>query len=323
MPESSRIATFARGFFIFLKKQGVRAAVLHGGFDGFESELSDIDFVVDADCFFNLGSLIHEHCQRSGWQLCQVLRHETTAAFYVCSVVGDPACAVALDACSDYQRNGTPFLAAEILLENTRLLPWGGDGLSPANELCYRFAKAAAKNKDADGVAKEFAHYPDEVRRVCEAWLLQRWGIILSRWDSAGLAAGLGQLGRLSNQNPPVLRPGPLARIARRMQHPTGLLLITGPENFAATATRLENVFGHLYFRRCKTAQKWHPALIKDLIASTLIVLPKLEFPWSRLLPTACVHHLCSDLAPDTQYRELAKHLHRRCMDREHLGVKK
>lgn len=77
---SRRRAEFARGFFLYLRQQQIPSAVLHGGEDGFEGELSDVDFVTDETSFGKLPSHIHSYCALSGWQLCQVLRHETTAA---------------------------------------------------------------------------------------------------------------------------------------------------------------------------------------------------------------------------------------------------
>ena len=295
----------------------MRSAVLHGGADGFERDLSDVDFVVDHQTFAQLPALIDAYCAQAEWQLCQVLRHETTAAYFVCSANDDPGCAVALDACSDYQRNGTVFLPAEMLLENRQPLAWGGYGLSPANELRYRFAKAAAKNKDATAAAEEFACYPADIRRDCAAWLEKRWQIHLTAWDAAPLAATLAKLRTKSNHRPSLRQSGALGRILSRILRPTGLIVIASHPDFDATAARLENIFGHLYFRRFKKVQRWQPALLKDLVASTLIVVPELAFPWSKLIPADCLYHRYPTHDPDRQCLELAKHLHQRCKLRE------
>jgi hypothetical protein len=169
----TRSAAFVRGFFSFLESRQVRSAVLHGGADGFERELSDVDFVVDGGTFPQLPARIDEYCAQAGWLLCQVLRHETTAAYFVCSAVDDPACSVALDACSDYQRNGSVFLRAETFLQNRQALAWGGHRLSPANELRYRFCKAAAKNKPATTCKRSPAGPDWEHWTVSVVWL--RW----------------------------------------------------------------------------------------------------------------------------------------------------
>lgn len=315
--EMHRIADFVRGFFRFLKDRSVQAAVLHGGADGFEHELSDVDFVVGCDAFSRLARLIDEHCTRCGWQLCQVLRHETSAAYFVCSAADDAACAVALDACSDYQRHGRLFLTAESLLQDLQPLPWGGQGLSAANELRYRFAKAAAKNKDVSTVAAELSRFPEQARRVCEAWLQDGWGIALAGWDGAGIAAGLSQL---RGKSPPRMawwHPGALRRMVTRIVEPTGMVMVTGAGDCTAVVDHLARVFGHLYFRRVHKTDRWHLGLVKDLIGSTLIVVPELPMPWEQLVPRNCRHHLDFERDPETQCRELAAVLHARCQQRE------
>jgi hypothetical protein len=315
--QTARAARFVRGFFHFLEDRNVRAAILHGGEDGFEHDLSDVDFVIDPSEFGNLPTLINDYCARSGWQLCQILRHETTAEFCICSAKDDPACAVALDACSDYQRNDTFYLAAAELLENRTPLPWGGHGISPAAELCYRFAKAAAKNKDAEACAAEFARYPETARRDCAAWLTARWGHAPSSWDASGLAPALASLGKTSNRHPSLIHKGTLSRIISRILRPTGLIVITGRDEIITT--RLVSTFGHLYFRRCRGTNRWSPSFLKDLIASTLIVIPGLTFPWRLIIPPNCIYRLHTSQNPDIQCRDLATHLHRRCLERENL----
>ena len=312
-----RAAGFVRGWFIFLEERSVRSAVLHGGNDGFEHDLSDVDFAVDPLAFSNLPSLIEEYCRQIGWQLCQILRHETTAAFCVCSAVVDPACVVALDACSDYQRNGTLFLTAGSILKNRKALPWGGYGLDTATELCYRFAKAAAKSKDAAVSAAEFATYPVNDRRDCAAWLKSQWDISLQSWGVTDLAQALKQLTEKSNLRPSLTQTSALSRIASRIHHPTGLIVIVGRDDSKAIASRLEQVFGRLYFRRVLKAERWQPATLKDLVASTLIILPEISALWSKLIPADCIHRLNPSENIDNQCRNLARHLHQRCKQRE------
>ena len=312
-----RAAGFVRGWFIFLEERSIRSAVLHGGADGFEHDLSDVDFTVDPLAFGNLPSLIEEYCGLTGWQLCQILRHETTAAYFVCSAADDPACAVALDACSDYQRNGTLFLTAESLLKNRNLLPWGGYCLAPATELCYRFAKAAAKSKDTAASADEFATYPEDVRRDCATWLEAQWGIFPKSWDAADLASSLTRMREKSNLRPSLTQSGALGRIASRIHHPTGLIVITGHEDYGVKAIHLQQVFGHLYFRRTRKAGRWQPAMLKDIVASTLIILPEIGDVWAKLIPADCIHRLDPSQDSESQCREIAKHLHERCRHRE------
>jgi hypothetical protein len=312
-----KTAAFVRGFFLSLEQCGHRAAVLHGGEDGFGHELSDVDFVIERSSYKQLATLINAYCEDSGWFLCQILRHETTAAYFVCSAAEDPTCAVALDACSDYQRNGTVFLRADELLTNTQILPWGGRGLKPAMQLRYRFAKASAKNKDIIAVATEFNNYPVEDRQICETWLKNQWRISLSSWDSTQLDSALVELRKKSNPRPSLLQVGAQARILSRILHPSGLVVIAGHLDFDGAAARLESVFGHLYFRRFRQADRWQPFMIKDLVTSTLIVVPELGFPWLHLIPKNCLHRLDHSLEHATQLQALAGQLHQRCRQRE------
>ncbi len=313
----TRIAAFVRGFFLFLESKKIRSAVLFGGANGFEQELSDVDFVVDPQTFPQLAHHIHEYCDKTGWRLCQILRHETTAAYFVCSAPDDPSCAVALDACSDYQRNSTVFLKAAEMLENLEELPWGGHGLSLANELRYRFAKAAAKNKDAADAANEFASYPENAHRDCEAWLAARWDIVLASWNAADLDNSLRELRQRSRRRPSVCQAGSLARILSRALHPSGMIVISGTKDFDAIAAQFENTFGDLYFRRFRKADCWSPTFLKDLIASTLTIVPGIPGFWRILLPTGCIHRLRLGDDSETSCKELAVHLHHRCRSRE------
>lgn len=283
------IAAFTRGFFLFLEERNIRAAVLHGGGDAFERELSDVDFVVGNSDFGRLPELVASYCADSGWLFCQNLRHETTAAYLVCCAADDPSSVVALDACSDYQRNGVLFLNADELLGERRALPWGGSELSTGMELCYRFAKSAAKGKDAAASIAEFSKYPDEARTVCTDWLADRFGIQLGDWSEPAVSSALDSLRGCCRKRPPVARLDSLRRIVSRIVHPSGLLVVTGRNHFETTSEALKVVFGDVFFRRFRCERHWRPALVKDLIASTLIVVPELPFPWSALLPKNCM----------------------------------
>ena len=315
--DHSRVGEFVRGFFSTLERQDIPAAVLHGWQGGFEGDLTDVDFVIEQSAFARLAEIVDAYCASAGWQLCQILRHESTAAFCVCSAVDDPSCAVALDACSDYQRNGTQYLTAAELLDQREPLARGGFRLSSSNELKYRVVKAAAKNKDAAASVIEFGGYPEVARQECGRWLAQRWQISLTQWDSKGLAHALKLLHQRSNPHPPLSQPATLARIAKRIFHPTGLVVVSGSANFEENAGFLKNTFGHLYFRRFQMIECWNPKRVKDLITSTLIVVPYLGNFWAKLLPADCIHHLTAGVSGDLQCKALAKHLHQRCIRRE------
>jgi hypothetical protein len=313
----TKLAAFVCGFFGSLEARGVRSVVLHGGADGFERELSDVDFAVAPSSFHLLPSLVAEHCAATGWRLCQILRHETTASYFVCSANDDPACAVALDACSDYQRNGMVFLAAATLLQERVMLPWGGHALPRSTELRYRFAKAAAKNKGAAASAHEFATYTEEDRNACADWLSASWNLSLRSWDVASLAPVLEALRGCSRGIPALSQSGAPARVLSRIVNPSGLIVITGRSHHDDVATRLEQIFGRLYFRRTLKAPRWRPALFKELVTSTLILLPELSATWAKLIPGDCILRIDPSRSIEPVLERIAGHLQERCRSRE------
>ena len=313
--DQHRTAGFVRGFFLFLESHQIRSAVIHGGDDGFERELSDVDFVVSHETFGNLPSLINTYCKDSAWRLCQILRHETTAAYFVCSAEDDPACVVALDACSDYQRNGTRFLVSEEMLVNRRELSWHGHGLTADMELRYRFAKASAKIKSAIECDTEFANYPEKTRSDCAAWLKTKWNISIQSWDAKNLEQAFAKLRHQAKKYRFLTEPGSFKRILNRIIHPTGLVVIIGEKEFDQTATRLCEVFGKHYFRRYRKSKKFHFCHFLDLIASTMIVLPESKSPRLMFTPKNCLHRFESDNG-ENQYDKLALHMHHRCLQR-------
>lgn len=306
------IAAFVRGFFLFLERSSISSVILHGGQDSFEKTLTDVDFAISHKNFLKLAILIHTYCEQSGWRMCQILRHETTAAYFVCAANDDPSCVVALDACSDYQRFGTLYLRDNCLLNSRIPLDWGGFCLQPDIELCYRFAKAAAKCKAVDVVTEEFLKYPDTTRKFCSMWLLDNWGVVLSRWEKDSIESALIQLRRKSNLHPPLFQASALYRILKRVAHPTGLIVVTGEKHFETSTSEIKRIYGELYFRRFKKINKWNLVMIKDLISSTLIILPELPPFFLKIIPKNCVINL--ELNKD--YNSIAKKLHARCVSK-------
>ena len=308
-----QVAHFVRGFFTFLEREGVAAAALHGWQDGFVGELSDVDFVIEPLGFARIAALVHAHCQAEGWQLCQILRHETTAAYCICVSKSDPMQVVALDACSDFQRNGMFFLKAGEMLADTQAMPWGGRRLSEENHLLYRVLKAAGKVKDVDQASREFLTFPETTRSKVAATIEHKWGVRIDSWDTGALRQLLPLLAKRSFSLTSVIGSAALWRCVKRLVQPTGMLVVAHRDDGASTADRLEILFGHLYFRRFRKSERFCPALLKDLVASTLIVVPALGGLWSRIIPADCLHRM----AADEDWRVIAVRLHQRCMQRE------
>jgi hypothetical protein len=313
----SRSAPFARGFFQYLDSKKITSAVLHGWEGGFEGDLTDIDYVIEEEAFPQIASHVAEYCRQVGWRQCQILRHEATAAFCVCSAADDPSCVVALDACSDYQRNGSIFFSASELLEETIPLPWGGARLSEVNELKYRFIKAAAKAKPVEGIGQELAAYPEAIRRACEEWLEAEWQMKMPDWSLVTLEQILSDLHRRTCRSVGFLKGRSLMRMAGRVLNPTGMLVVMGSEQ-EETAERFRKVFGRLYFRTVSGRTRVELDCVTALIRSTLITVSECGV-LSGLLGS---RDLIFDARNDVLDGEInfAKFLEARCARREGLS---
>jgi hypothetical protein len=313
---NNRCGFFVRGYFAKLDEIGVAAAALHDWQDGFENELTDVDYVIDPDDFPKVSRLVADYCEKVGWRLCQVLRHETSAAFCVCSAADDPSCTVALDACSDYRRNGTLLLRASELLAYREPLPWGGWRLSETSELKYRLIKAAAKQKSAVVIGPELANYPLLARESCEQWLQSRWNLYLPDWSNSSLAKLFSDLHRKTCSRYGGLTALSVLRVAGRITKPTGLLVTfktnTGPE----LPETVKQTFGRLYFRRVRfLPQGGGGGDLLSIIRSTIIITPRAGW-LGMLLPRSWRMRINSS-APHTAQQELAGFLQQRCHRRE------
>lgn len=316
MKRSNRIAAFVRNYFQYLESHGVPAALLHGWEGGFEGEISDVDYVIETSSFGDVVRSVNTYCDSTGWCLRQVLRHENTAAFCVCSAADDPGCVVALDACSDYQRNGLVFLAADDLLKDRQPLTWGGFRLSPQMELRYRFIKAAAKAKKPADILPDLMAMEESARDGFPEWLQSIWKIELAGWSTSALESALTQLTRCCGPSQSRFRLANLRRLARRIANPDGLLLIVEGDD----PTRIQavtEVFSGLYFRHDKRVARASLGERMDLIRSSLVIASS-----ASPLVGVCLDHDCMISPPATLsapelIQQIAGHLHQRCLSRE------
>lgn len=311
----ARIAKFVGGYFKSLETACLRAALLHGGEDGFEGEISDVDHVVEAAAFGRIASLVHDYCVASGWRLCQVLRHEDTAAFCVCSAVDDPACVVALDACSDYQRNGQLFLRAEDLLENRQPQSGFGFRLAPAMELRYRFIKAAAKAKLAADVIPGMLAMDESSRVGFREWLRDSWNIQLIDWTPSSMATAMTELAKQIGPQTSRVRALEIPRLTRRIMQPDGLLVLL-PSADENQIKGLTDVFSGLYFRRHTVIRKAGAKQRLDLIRSTLVVAQTADLRATMGLDPECVISLPPSATAEQCHDRIAAHLNQRCLNR-------
>jgi hypothetical protein len=309
---------FVRGYFLTLENLGIPAAALHGWQDGFSGELSDVDFVLLPVGFENLVEGIESHARECGWRLCQVLRHESTAAFCVCSWDEDPSRVVALDACSDYRRLERILISVDELLADREKLDCGGYRLGEAMELRYRFIKAAVKGKRPEELAPEFAAYPSQARIEIETWLLDRWGLKLEGWGAHQLDQTWKRLGKLTLEGRKSGVIGSLRRVAWRITRPTGLIVTN--VNADQDAAVVE-AFSRLYFRRCEKVKQFQTRGLKKLMVSTLMRCERIGGFWKRLLDGDLWIEASPNESPSDLVKRITAHLHQRCMRREGVTI--
>lgn len=266
---------FIRGFFRHVDAKAGKIAALHGWRKAFDDAASDVDLVVDAATFGRLPSLMAGYCEEHGWRLIQLFPHEDTALYGICVNSGDPRRVVALDVCSDYQRNGVVYLGVEELLEDRIALDWGGWCLPPGHEFRYRFAKAAAKGKAAESLAEDLDHCPDEGLLEACSWLSGEWRITVRPEDLRRNArAALAEFAAAARRRQPGFRPRTWARWFGRFLNPTGLVVEWPGVGADDPAKQWARESGARYFRRGK-ATNWSPRLLGDVARSSLIVCPR------------------------------------------------
>jgi hypothetical protein len=310
------IGAFVRGFLVHLENEGEDAAVLHGWENGFSGTLSDVDLVISNSAFRKVTILVSGYAASTGWRLCQVLRHESTAAFCVCSWSGDPGRVVALDICSDYIRNERLLIGADELLASRERLPWGGFRLRSVMELRYRFVKAAVKAKAASKLAETFRAYQDSNRLELEKWLKERWGIKHANWDEAGLSSTWKQLEVLTRNAKVSGRISGWKRIFSRIIHPSGLVVIRMTPGQDQAVARC---FGRLYFRRQLLVDRFSLTMNKSMVTSTLIRCRQMGKVWRHLLSQNLWMEAGENETPDELVERITIHLQDRCARRERI----
>ena len=317
--DTARCTEFIRGYFIELNRLGISSALLHSWKEGPSGMLSDVDFVIDDLWIKSVPLTIENYCRQSGWRLCQVLWHEPTAAYCVCSAVGNPRCVVAFDACSDYQRDGVVLMSGEELLEGCEALDWGGFGLGEVTELRYRFVKAAIKGKDAGEIGQELREYPEGAKNRCEEWVRSKWAVCAGDWTKESLGEAFAQMNDRTRGKTALLSISGMRRVMMRAFHPTGLVVrydAGTPEHLA----EVREVFGRFYFRNFLDVERFPVNGIYALIRSTVIMVPHMSAFQKALLGRSMVIDL-GELDDEVEVIEVvAEHLHRRCLGREKLN---
>jgi len=310
---SKRVNEFVLGFFPFLEEKKTPFVLLHEWRSGGKDLESDVDLCVDSELLPSISRLVDEYCRRNGWLLCQVLWHETTAAYCVCSDAGEPRRSVAFDVCSDYRRNGVLLIGVGEFLENRVRATTGVWRLSKEMEFLYRIVKAGVKRKDPGRMAEYASSVAGSTRRLCEEWLARRWGIEVREWNGSGLGVALKELERRTRRSVRSFGWRPMSRVLRRVLRPTGLVVVCRGEEEARVVI---DVFGKTYFRRAMICRSfpWNGWFL--IVKSTLIVVAEEKRVFRRFFGS----DLFVELHGEHCLESIAGYLHRRCVSREGIG---
>ena len=319
MPASVRtVAGFVQGFFLYLESEKIAAAILHGWKEGFDRILSDVDFVVSEADFRNLIGLVHQYCEKVGWSLCQVFRHEPTSAYCICSCDEDKGMVVALDGCSHYLNRGRLLLRAKDLLAARIQLPWGGFGLEDETAIRYSMLKSAIKAKEPGLERIRFEKFSEGVRSGCAEWLKTTFGVSVNEWSEADLAGAFGKIDRSVNLRIPWIGLRGSETYLERLRNPTGMVVVTGSAASAELIDELALRF-QPYFRWVIAGKGLRPWHCHDLVRSTLLLIPKASRLLKSLTPPDCLLELDCTWDLEICSEHITAILKKRLMRRESL----
>jgi thymidylate kinase len=116
---------------------------------------SDIDIIVSTPDSYNIPNKLYDFCVSNDITIVQVLKHEQTAWYFVLAWFdeqGNPYF-LQLDVCSNYFRNGKPFLSSkELLISRQKTVDKSGKHggfytAAPAQEFIYYLLKKIDKQK--------------------------------------------------------------------------------------------------------------------------------------------------------------------------------
>jgi thymidylate kinase len=228
-----------------LKRAGHELRIIHGYTDYPERIGSDVD-AASADPTQIPHILSGRH---SGGPITtvQLIQHETSAYYYILHRdCGGWPVLLALDICSDYQRDGRVFFSSGELLENPRRFKFF-DVPSPEIEFAYytikKVLKGSLDRKQSRRLGELYSDNPVGCERQLERFFPSReakliaeaarggdWGLVSARIPSLRRTL----LSKLRRERPlQVLRYwlGTLRRAIKRVLQPTGLMVVfLGPD---------------------------------------------------------------------------------------------
>lgn len=243
-------------FFSFLNNNEIPYAVVGDTRSLPDIVPSDIDIVVSCDAFKRINHIVKEFTVEVDCELVQILQHESTAAYFVLSFFGadNKVEYIHPDICSDYFRNGRPYVRAEEILQDSRVAI-STDGSNkffkvsaPEVEFSYYLIKKVDKgylnNQQFEHLLQQYEAEPEK----CKAKLLNYWKAketktIVKALEAADFELLKSALPLLRSQL--VIRTKitlkehweELQRKLKRVLNPTGLVIVfLGPDGAGKTA---------------------------------------------------------------------------------------
>lgn len=240
-------------FCLALEEQRIPYVIL-AGYRGYPEHIdSDVDFMVSDADFLRLPDILNNPAKLAGARLVQLLKHETSACYYVLAAqVGEFIAYLHPDAAAAYRRNGRLWLRSESVLATRRQAPAGFWIPAAAVEFEYYFVKRVDKAlveprhlealaellaEDTPGCQKKLTSLlPGKLAGQVEqaiqakdiAWFAEHRKDLRETLRKAEIREGL--LARLASW------VGEQKRKLRRVLNPTGMVLaVLGPDGSGKT----------------------------------------------------------------------------------------
>jgi thymidylate kinase len=257
----SRAARRAAELLGALDRQGIRYAVVGSAREDIGRSDEDIDLLTDPAALAGLAGPLARACRDTGGWLVNAIDHQPNACCFVC-VWLDAACGLTclqLDFAGALRRRGRLLLAADHLLDARQRAagsPATGGGFyvaAPADAFIYSLLKGITKPRlpeaDAARLSREWRDDAAGARaRIAQYWPGPEGELLAGaaqrdQWD--GVRAAQSHLRRvLVARRPrvPGLAALEIARVARRIARPTGLVVaFLGPDG-SGKSTLIERV---------------------------------------------------------------------------------
>lgn len=256
-PSGDAVSSARKNMFVAfcatLESHGIRYVIL-AGYRGYPDRIdSDVDFMVSEADFARLPALLNNPANVAGARLVQMLRHETSACYYVLArQVGEYLAYLHPDAAATYRRNGRLWLRSEAVLDTRRKSETGFWIPAAAVEFEYYFVKridkalVEARHLDALAAlaAEDQAGCLAALQRLLPTHLQAAVMEAISRRDTAWFAEHRNKLKAALQQSLARETAGQrlrnlgneLLRKLRRILRPTGLVVaVLGPDGSGKT----------------------------------------------------------------------------------------